>query len=42
MTVPGHTVLTTMPSGASARARFLEALASAAFAAVKPISPGLW
>ena len=42
ITVPGATVLTMMPSGASARDRFFDALAIAAFEAVKPISPGLW
>ena len=42
MTVPGATVFTMMPSGARARDRFFEALAIAALAAVKPMSPGLW
>ena len=38
----GATVFTMIPSGASARDRFFEALAIAALAAVKPMSPGLW
>ena len=42
ITVPGATVFTMMPSGASARERFFDALAIAAFAAVNPMSPGLW
>ena len=42
ITVPGQTVFTRMPSGASARARFFEALAIAALAAVWAIRPGLW
>src|SRR5262249_7952610 len=42
ITVPGHTVFTRMPSGARARARFFDALAMAALAAVWAMSPGLW
>ena len=42
ITVPGATVFTMIPSGASARDRFFDALAIAAFDAVKPMSPGLW
>ncbi len=39
--MPGATVFTMIPSGASARDRFFEALAIAAFDAVNPMSPGL-